>query len=124
MQVVICQQRFVEKEMSEGDMDQLKSMSPMVSISIISNINIIQQQYYTFFTSMLNKKAIVLRVFALPTTSKRATIAHRGKTSMKRRHGLIENVCQRGSVYIVRHNFRQRFVEKNKSQGGTGTVLA
>ena len=60
-----------------------------------------------------------MRVFALPTTSKRATIAHRGKTSMKRRHGLIENVCQRGSVYIVRHNFRQRFVEKNKSQGGT-----
>ena len=38
---------------------------------------------------------------------------------MKRRHELIENVCQRGSVYIVRHNFRQRFVEKNKSQGGT-----
>ena len=75
MQVVISQQRLVEKDMSEGDMDQLKSMSPMVSISIISNINIIQQQYYTFFTSMLNKKAIVLRVFALPTVSKRATIA-------------------------------------------------
>ena len=119
MQVVICQQRLVEKDMSEGDMDQLKSMSQMASISIISNISIIQQQYYTFSTSMLKKKAIVLRVFALPTTSKRATIAHRGKTSMKRRHGLIENVYQRGSVCIVRHNFRQRFVEKNKSQGGT-----
>ena len=30
---------------------------------------------YTFSTSMLKKKAIVLRVFALPTVSKRATIA-------------------------------------------------
>ena len=54
MQVVICQQRLVEKDMSEGDMDQLKSMSPMVSISIVSNISIIQQ-LHIFYINIKEK---------------------------------------------------------------------
>ena len=61
VQVVVCQQRLVEKDLSQGDMDQLKCMSPMASISITFNINIIQQQYYT---SISKKEANILRVYA------------------------------------------------------------